>query len=264
MIATLATTSVAHGTLPRARHAHNQDWLDVRRAAGPDGEPVLMAVLADGFGGQADGARAARLAVDTVLEALGRGAGGDHAARLDQAFQVAAQSVYAFAQSDLQARGAGATCLSVLLVGPRLFAAHVGDSRLYLLRGGKLVQATVDHTFEQAAVEIGLLSPDAARGHPNRRALQRRLGGDPRVRADFRLRLANDEPDGAALRNQGVWLEPGTRLLLCTDGLSDFIPPATLQRVLRDCPPPAAVDALLALASQPETGDDASLIVINV
>jgi protein phosphatase len=146
----------------------------------------------------------------------------------------------------------------------RLYTAYIGDSRSYLVRRGSIVQTSVDHTFVQEAIEGGLLTPAEAKNHPHRHVVRRHMGGDPNVRADFRLRLSDDELPEQSMRNQGVLLDPGSQLVLCSDGLSDLVEAGEILQVLSAFPPSKAVDELIILARRRGGHDNITAIVMQV
>jgi protein phosphatase len=108
-----------------------------------------------------------------------------------------------------------------------------GDSRLYLIRNGKALRLTTDHTWVQEAVEKGLITPDQARDHPNAHVLRRHLGSQIGVEPDFRLRMDPSQNNGQAVANQGMRLLPGDQLLLCSDGLTDLVEDEEIEAYLR-------------------------------
>jgi protein phosphatase len=130
----------------------------------------------------------------------------------------------------------GATCACAWVIGNRLFTASVGDSRIYLLRGGRILQLTTDHTWVQEAIDSGVLTPDQARRHPNAHVIRRYLGSRQGVVPDLRLRLqpaAAGQSDFAAETNQGATLLPGDLVLLCSDGLTDVVSDDEILRQIR-------------------------------
>ena len=90
------------------------------------------------------------------------------------------------------------------------------------------------------------------------------MGSDPNVRADFRMRLTETEPPETSMRNQGVLLDPGSRLVLCSDGLSDLVEPDEILRILDRNAPQGAVDELILLARRRGGHDNITVIVIQV
>ncbi len=256
--------TVAHGTHPGETGKNNEDRYAVQHYYGPGGELVTLAVIADGIGGNRAGEVAAELAVNTVTAAVGASANPDYALVLDEAMRAAARAIHEAGESRGSYRGMGTTCSAVLVAGRRLYTAYIGDSRIYLVRRGYIVQTSVDHTFVQEALELGLLTPEDARNHPHRHVVRRHLGQDPNVKADFRLRLAEDEAPEHSMRNQGVLLDPGSQLLLCSDGLSDLVEQPEVHQALASNEPAGAVNALIELARQRGGHDNITVIILRV
>ncbi|MCC6187932.1 MAG: serine/threonine-protein phosphatase [Anaerolineales bacterium] len=255
---------VGHGTHPGETGKNNEDRYAVQSFYGEGGLVINLAVIADGIGGNRAGEVASDLAVQRITAVVGRSAGADYAQMLDQAMSQAARAVYEAAQANPNLKGMGTTCVAALVAARRLYTAYIGDSRLYLVRRGSIVQTSVDHTFVQDAIEGGLLTSAEAKNHPHRHVVRRHLGGDPNVRADFRLRLSDDEPPEQSMRNQGVLLDPGSQMLLCSDGLSDLIEEGEILQVLTAFPPQKAVDELILLARRRGGHDNITAIVLQV
>ena len=183
---------------------------------------------------------------------------------LDQAVTQTAGAVVAAAKSRPDLKGMGTTCAVALIAGRRLYTAYIGDSRIYLARRGAIQQITVDHTFIQEAIENGLLTPEEARNHPHRHVVRRHIGADAGVRADFRLRLAETEAPEQSMRNQGLLLEEGAQVVLCSDGLSDLVDANAILRAIQRQKPQSAVDELILLARRRGGHDNITVIVIQV
>jgi serine/threonine protein phosphatase PrpC len=188
-----------------------------------DRTPVLFAVLADGIGGHRAGEVAAELAVNHMMQAVARSDGRNIRSAIEDAVIEASDAIAAHAGSNENLKGMGSTCATAWIVGDKLHTAYVGDSRIYLIRGGRIQQLTVDHTWVQEAIEKGILTPEAARQHPNVHVIRRYLGSPTPPDPDFRLKLFNDEGDQNAENNQGLQLLPDDILLLCSDGLTDLV-----------------------------------------
>lgn len=165
--------------------------------------PPLIAV-ADGMGGHLGGGTAAGMAVDALR---GVGSTTDPTALLG-ALKDANRAIAQAAMGDPDLTGMGTTATAALLEGGILYLVHVGDSRAYLIREGRIIQVTQDHSVVAEMVRRGTLSADAAESHPARHVITRALGVDADIDID-------------ALR---VDLEPGDVVLLCTDGLSGPVP----------------------------------------
>lgn len=220
-------------------------------------------IVADGMGGHAAGEVASAMAVDAVrqflqdhnetLESFARNATDDGRKEavglLEQAVRNAHQSVYSrgLAESDKQGMG---TTLDVLVVaGPEAFIAHVGDSRTYLVRGGKAAQITTDHTVAEVLVIEGKLSLEEAQISPLRTILVNAIGVAP----DIGVEMAH------------VQLRKGDLMLLCSDGLHDYFPQEEeLARHLVSNDPAKALEELIELAKDRGGHDNITGIVVEV
>jgi PPM family protein phosphatase len=201
-----------------------------------DPTPALFAVIADGIGGHSSGEVAAELAVNTISHMVSLGDGQRPLETIQRAVQASSQEIASRARGETLRLGMGTTCSCIWIIGDRLYTASVGDSRIYLARGGVLSRLTTDHTWIQEAIDKGILNAASARSHPNVHIIRRYLGSATPPQADTRLRLKGDETDTQARENQGMRLIPGDILLACTDGLTDEIADAEIQQML----PPAA------------------------
>ena len=195
--------------------------------------PPLFAV-ADGMGGQAAGEVAAQIVVDELGRAAAAGRIRDGRS-LRAVIETANRVVRARAGESPALRGMGTTCSALLIGASSAQIAHIGDSRVYLLRNGRLRTLTEDHTAVGSLVRGGLLSEEDAAAHPERHVLSRAIGADDNVDIDLRT----------------VELEPDDRLLICSDGLSGMIGADEIERILAANPDPdrvagALVDAALA------------------
>ncbi|MBA3530606.1 MAG: serine/threonine-protein phosphatase, partial [Ardenticatenales bacterium] len=123
-------------------------------------------ILADGMGGHEAGEVASEMAVDTIAQQYHQHPGPPHAA-LRRAIKEANRAIYQSAQEE-ERYGMGTTVVVAAVVGETLYTAHVGDSRIYLIRGGEISQLTRDHSLVAEQIEAGLLSPEEAAFHPHR------------------------------------------------------------------------------------------------
>ncbi len=184
--------------------------------------PVLFAVLADGIGGHRAGEVAAELAVNHIMQVIAKSDGRHIRQTIIEAVTEASDAIAAHSASNENLKGMGATCALAWVIGDRLYTAYVGDSRIYLMRGGRIQQLTVDHTWVQEAIEKGILTPELAREHPNVHVIRRYLGSPEPPEPDFRLKFFGED-DVQAEENQGVQLLPDDVILLCSDGLTDLV-----------------------------------------
>ncbi|MGC1213882.1 MAG: PP2C family serine/threonine-protein phosphatase [Micromonospora sp.] len=165
-----------------------------------------LVAVADGMGGLPAGEVASEIVI-RILDELAPPTAPDEAAdALRAVVSTANQRIRAAITVDPARDGMGTTLTAALLAGDTLVLAQVGDSRCYLLRDGELTQLTRDDTFVQALVDQGALSPDQARHHPQRSLVTRAVQG-------------SDVPPAIGM----LAVLPGDRLLLCSDGLSDYV-----------------------------------------
>lgn len=210
------------------RPANEDAWL-----ASPDSG--LFAV-ADGMGGHVAGEVASRIAIETLRASSGSpepGAATGVSTRNWLASRVAAanEAVWDAAQADLDLRGMGTTLTALYLAPPVACFAHVGDSRLYRLRSGRLQQLTRDHTWVQEQIDSGLLRVAQARAHPHRGVLTRAIGTGDAVPSD----------------TGDVDLQAGDVFLLASDGLTGML----------------ADDEIAALLSRRESLDNIAGMLID-
>src|SRR3954467_14536480 len=220
--------------------------------------PLLIAI-ADGVGGNVGGAVASSLVVNW-LGPLASGSPGDGAAGPGRVGGRADDGVRVVASANERIRAAYterprlrtmATTLTAMHVDAEGIALlHIGDSRGYLLAGGELTQVSTDHTLVQALIDAGSLTPAEARVHPQRSAVYAAMHG------------ADD--DVAALDVIRLDARPGDRLMVCSDGLSDVVPPSTIRDLLASGSPAQAAAALrdAALAGPPT--DNITVVVGDV
>ena len=171
----------------------------------PDEDEQFCAV-ADGMGGHNAGEVASALAVQIFSQYM-RSLGHISAQSLHHAVQRANEAVYQAAQENEGMSGMGTTFSALARQGDTVYLAHVGDSRIYLVRHGSLMQMTTDHTVVEEMVRQGLITPSQARVHPRRNLITRALGTDERVRIDM-LQMSVREGDA---------------FFLCSDGLTNYV-----------------------------------------
>jgi len=257
---------VAAATHPGMAGKQNEDRFAVSsyRVSETNVTPSVFAVVSDGIGGRRAGEVAAEMAVETISHMVAQSNIRQPLAVLDHAIQVTSEAIASKAKDDTQRLGMGTTCACAWVIGSQLFIASVGDSRVYLLRNGSLMQLTVDHTWVQEAVDRGILGPEDVRNHPNVHVIRRYLGSSKTPQADTRLRLAKDETDTEARSNQGLRLLPGDLLLLCTDGLTDVVEDADIEPTVRGLDLRSAAQALVDLACSRQGNDNITVVLMLV
>jgi PPM family protein phosphatase len=208
--------------------------------------PPVFAV-ADGMGGARAGEVASHLAADAVAKR-------PHAeeppeAQLVRIVREANRQIHELAKRDESRRGMGTTLTAAIVRDREVSIAHVGDSRAYLLRGGKLGQLTRDHSLVAELERSGQLSPEAAEHHPQKSIITRALGPEPDVDVDtYRV-------SGRA----------GDVFLLCSDGLTSMVSDDDVASVLRQAPTlQDAADALVRAANQSGGRDNITVVLFRL
>jgi PPM family protein phosphatase len=221
------------------------------RAGNEDAYLVAAPVfaVADGMGGHRGGEVASRIAVEELrgrVAALAAAADGE---ALDEAVREAGRAILRAADADAAMRGMATTCTVALVRGGTARVAHVGDSRAYRWRDGRVVQLTEDHSVVALLVREGSLSAEEAAVHPARNVVFRALGLDPDVEVDAVEAL----------------LLAGDRLLLCSDGLTNMIDDDEIERVLGSVEgAQAAAEVLVGMANAAGGTDNITVVVVDV
>lgn len=232
----LALVEVAHlSDTGRIRH-HNED----RALATP-----RVLVVADGMGGAKAGEVAAQMAVDAVRRLVGPVHEGD----VRGAVERANRAIRRVATDDPEKSGMGTTLTAAMLDDGRLDVVHVGDSRAYLWRDGSLRQVTEDHSVVAELVRRGSITREEAETHPHRNVITRALGAEEGVDADV----------------VHVDLRDGDVVLLCSDGLSSYVPEAAIAGALVEATTlDAAARSLVNLANGAGGADNVTVVLARV
>jgi len=195
-------------------------------------DEVGLYVVADGMGGHTHGDVASRIAVETIDEFVQLTSGDAditwphgidvglslNANRLKTSILFANQRLLDHARKEVECEGMATTVVAVLVEGGVAEIAHVGDSRAYLIRDGKMQLLTSDHSWVNEQVQSGVIDQKQARNHPLRNVVTRALGGKPELEVDIQaLELASDD-----------------RLLLCSDGLTTMLEDSEILGIVLD------------------------------
>jgi protein phosphatase len=234
---------------------HNEDSFLVDLRLG-------LLVVADGMGGHAGGEHASRLAVETIqreVQAAREKTGGAFERPpgiedsplpdvMRQAVEAACAAIFDAAQTDTELAGMGTTVTAALLDGNHAFVAHVGDSRCYLLRDGKIYQVSEDHSLVNEQIKAGAISPEEARTSRFKNIITRSVGFERAVAVDL----------------MGIELQLGDRFVVCCDGLSNLVEDAEILELGGGPSLVEGAERLVALANERGGDDNITVIVARV
>jgi PPM family protein phosphatase len=210
-----------------------------------------LAIVADGMGGHEGGQIASRLAVETFTKVYAGATDPAPQKRLLTALKAAHGEIQQRAGQDPHLSSMGTTCTALALVDARLYFVHVGDSRLYLLREGKLRILSHDHTLIAQLLEKGLIRADQVQDHPQKHVLTSALGVP-----EHELEI-DASPTPLPLQQNDV-------LLMCTDGLWGELESSEIEHELASQSPAAACGSLVKLAKQRGAPDNITLQVLRI
>ena len=229
----------------------NQDAYAVRVS---EDTGYTMCVVCDGMGGPGGGRLVSTIAVETFLDACqGNLRSGMDAQEVRQVadFAVAAanRAVYQRSQTDPSLKGMGTTLVSVVTWDDQALVSNVGDSRAYLIRPEEgISRVTRDHSLVERLVEMGNITEEQARCHPDRNLITRALGPE----------------EGALSDSYLLHMEAGDYLLLCTDGLVETATDQEMeQEILRGGDPNGCLDRLLALSKRRGAADNVTAVLLK-
>lgn len=209
-----------------------------------------LAVVADGMGGCEGGQFASRIAVESMEEVYSNSADSDPQQRLLAGFREAHAQIQRRARENPGLHGMGTTMTVCAVIGNHLYYAHIGDSRLYLLRAGKLRVITRDHSLVSRLVETGIIRAEDADNHPQKHVLTAAVGIAEEIEPDF--------------SSAPLPLEKSDILLLCTDGLWGQMSEPELQDALTSQAPADACRSLVQLAKDHGGPDNITLQIVRL
>jgi len=214
-----------------------------------DGDNSVVFAVADGVGGYEGGEVASAMAIEVTLEAYRESpAAWGPAKRLQRAVQRANIEIHNRALTVPELRRMATTLSAAAISDGVLYAAHIGDCRIYLVRHGRIQQITKDHTVVAERVRMGLMSASRARTHPERSALSRSLGHDLIVSLDrITLPLLQDD-----------------RLIMCSDGLYNVLEDREIEREIHQLEAEAACQHLVGVANERGTADNLTVAVFTM
>lgn len=205
-------------------------------------------VVSDGLGGHSSGDVASAMAAQVIRDSYYQDADEDIAASLQRAIKQANGAIVERAAQNEAWSGMGTTVVAAVLRDDTLYAANVGDSRVYIVRGDTIRQITEDHSWVAQQIRAGQMTPEEARDHPKRNVIYRCLGEDKDVEVDLFTEQVQD----------------GDLLVLCTDGLSGQVSDDELLAMVRQYQPQESVQRLIARANENGGPDNITAIVVQV
>jgi|HubBroStandDraft_6_1064221.scaffolds.fasta_scaffold207199_2 serine/threonine protein phosphatase PrpC len=233
---------------------HRQTNEDSGRYTDPGDENLLatrgrLTIVADGMGGHSAGEVASGIAVEVISRAYYEG-NDDAGSALRRSFIEANRAIHDAAAKDETLNGMGTTGTALVLRNGSALAAHVGDSRLYLIRNSQIYLMTEDHSAVMEMVKQGLLSLEEARHHPEKNVILRALGSHPEVEVT-------------------VWQQPfplktGDRFLLCSDGLYDLVEDDEILRTTISEDVHGACEKLIQLAKEHGGYDNITVAIVGI
>ena len=230
------------------RRENNQD----RFLVDPD---FSVFAVADGMGGHAAGEVASRIAIEALADTMrenGTDVGTEDpqraAARLTQAVQEGNRRICESVLSRAEWRGMGTTLVAMLSVGNRAVFGHVGDSRAYRLRQGRLDRLTSDHSYVGEQVRLGLLTDEEAQRHPMRNIVTRAMGNRTELEVELNEEIVRD----------------GDLFMLCSDGLNSMLTDEEILETLQQQPTDAEAtcQALIDRANDKGGEDNITVVVL--
>jgi PPM family protein phosphatase len=219
----------------------------------PEEEDALAArgsfyAVADGMGGHAAGQIASEMALKTIIASYYADNFGDMDDALLRSVQQANSLIYDTARAIVERSGMGTTLTGVAVRGDEAHFIQVGDSRGYLVHGGKIKQVTHDHSWVAEQVRLGALTEEEAQYSPFRNVITKSLGAAPGV-----------EPDIYVER-----LEQGDMIVMCSDGLSGNLSAEDIRDIVVDSSPSPAANKLVNLANDRGGSDNITTVVLHV
>jgi len=223
-------------------------------------EEIGLFVVCDGMGGHAGGGTASRIAVETIDKTLraARDSARNPFSRsapladspvpdaVREAVEQACLAIFKAAQDDARLQGMGTTCSALVIHSGNAYVGHVGDSRVYLVRGDLIQQISEDHSLVNEQIKAGMITADEARNSRFKNIITRSVGFEEEVAVDV----------------MGLALEPDDTFIICCDGLSNLVDDRTIRDAVRTLPIDQVPGKLVELAN--EAGGDDNITVIAV
>ena len=221
-------------------------------AVGEFSDEVVWSVVCDGMGGAAGGNIASALAVKVISDKINasyRDKMSDASVKnmLDSALTAANIEVYDMAEAQAELRGMGTTVVCAIVKDNQAYIAHAGDSRAYLISNGNIQQITTDHSMVQDLLARGKITVQETINHPNKNIITRAVGVDKSIKIDFTQ----------------IDMEDDDALLLCTDGLTNYVTDEQILELMSDGKHYAFADRLVQKANSNGGGDNITVVIVS-
>lgn len=228
--------------------SNNQDSY----SAGDLTSEVTWAVVCDGMGGANGGNVASETAVKVIRDKLTSGyhiGMNDNSVKnlIVSAIEAANMTLFSMARNNEELSGMGTTVVLAVRNTDTLYISNVGDSRIYIVSDSGITQVTTDHSVVQIMLDRGEISPEEAKDHPKKNVITRALGVDPDVRIDYSQEQLNEDDI----------------VLLCTDGLTNYVDDVTILEICRTEDKYKIADKLVELANENGGGDNVTVVTVS-
>lgn len=226
----------------------NQDSFKTKRIS----ENAVLSTVCDGMGGVNGGNIASKIAVDEITNYFLSNYNDDMSDNeiknlLENAVYSANLKIYNKSKEDQSLEGMGTTAVASLIRGNKLFVVHVGDSRAYIINNNEIKKLTIDHSIVQEMVSNGEITENEARVHPNKNIITKALGVSKNIDPDY---ISVDILDDDVL-------------LICTDGLTNYIEDDKLLSMFKSYKIDVLPDKLISYAKEMGGSDNITLVIVN-
>ena len=233
------------------RRSSNQDSLVVRLCPDHDEWHRFghLFVVADGMGGHAVGDLASRIAVETLPHAYFKREAPSVQSRMQQAISAANKAINDRGRENPEFEGMGTTCSALSLTERGAIIGHVGDSRVYRVRKGRIEQLTFDHSLQWEMIRLGRATVENVELFHPRNVITRCLGPDPVVQVDIEGPFS---------------VEAGDHFVLCSDGLTNHVTDTEIGQTVASLPPAESTRLLINLANCRGGSDNSTVVVVGI
>lgn len=209
-----------------------------------------LLIVCDGMGGHKGGEVASRLSVEAIKKHF-LVLNGDYnpPAELTASVQAANKTLLETGSKNPDLNDMGSTIVIALVKDGKLFTANLGDSRIYIVRNGEIIQLTRDHSLVQQMIDSNLISPEAAKYHPKKNIITKSLGIDIETKPDI--------SDPIELLREDI-------LILCSDGLTTYVDDKEILAITANHTPQNAADRLVDLANDRGGSDNTTVLVVKM